>query len=195
MIEIANANLEQTPSLQGRLKYYVGDVTQPSVLQELSLANQNFDLVHGAWLLNYAATPEQLTSMFRTIASALKHQNSRFVGLIPNILDETFSFENYFDNEKYGAIIRPIEKVPHGYKQRMRTLTDPPVQFENYFLNEPGLYERCAREAGMEIVKLETVGPGQEDVERYGEGFFDDYVRRPGALVLVAVKASERHDI
>ncbi|MCJ1358306.1 MAG: hypothetical protein MMC33_008305 [Icmadophila ericetorum] len=203
MIEVAKTSVAQNPALQSRLEFHVGDLTKPNVLKELDITPESFDLVHGAWLLNYASTPSELTAIFRTIASALKPSlssseggpnttnSSRFVALIPNILDQAYSFTNPFNMSKYGAITEPVAKIPHGWKTHLRTLTEPPVQFENYFLNETGLYERCAREGGLEIVRLEVVGPGRAELEAWPEGFWDDYVRRPGARVLVAVRAGE----
>lgn len=188
MIRAAKETLAKTPERGDRLKYYVGDLSQPSILQTLKLDDRTFDLVHGAWLLNYASTPAELVAMWRNIASALK-PGGRFVGLIPNILDRT---DLSGSGEEYGVVFETLAEVEGGYKTRVRTFTEPSVEFECYLLNEEGLYERCAREAGMEIVGLERAAPGEKELEEFPEGFWEEYLRRPLGMVCVATRAAER---
>ncbi|MCJ1352843.1 MAG: hypothetical protein MMC33_002827 [Icmadophila ericetorum] len=194
MIEAAKAKLTKGPYGSDRLKYHVGDATDPNLLRNAGLSDKKFDLVHGAWLLNYAASDSSLTAMWRNIASALK-PGGRFVGLVPNILDAEFGFEKPFQVEKYGAIYEAIGKVEGGWKVRVIGLTDPEprVEFECLILNAKdgegrSLYERCAAEAGMREVKFVSVGPGEEELGEYEEGFWEEYVRRPYALVCIAVR-------
>ena len=125
--------------------------------------------------------------MWRNVAKALK-SGGRFVGLIPNVNNRDFGFDSPFKLEKYGIVYEAIERAQGGYKVRARTLTDPPVEWENYILNEVGLFEKCAREGGMKNLKFEIAGPGKEEVEKYGKEFWDEYVERPHAVVCSAVR-------
>ena len=189
MIRAANTALAQRPDRADRLEYYVGDISKPDILQSLNLTNRTFDLVHAGWLLNYASTPDELTVMWRNIASALR-PGDRFVGLIPNINCPNFDFGAGFDEEKYGVVCEAVGKVQGGFKTRLRTITDPVVEFENYFLNEKGLYEKCAVEAGMENVTFEPTAPAEKRVADDPEGFWDDYIKRPLAMVCTATRSS-----
>lgn len=126
--------------------------------------------------------------MWRNIASALK-PGGRFVGLIPNIVDP---IDSSVPDEKYGVVSETLAKVEGGYKMRVRTLTEPPVVFENYLLNEEGLYARCAREAGMEVLGFEHVAPGEKEVGAFEEGFWDEHRRRPLGMVCVATRVAGR---
>ena len=193
MIKAAKAALAQTPERADRLEYYVGDVGKPDVLRNLNLSDRKFDLVHGAWLLDYAATSAELAAMWRTIASALK-PGGRFVGVIPNIIDPIFGSDLSSHGEKYGIVYELVEKVENGHKSLVRSLTDPPVEFDNYVLNERGLYEKCAREAGMEGVTFEHVAPGEKGETEFPNGFWDEYLRRPLGIICVAIRSSVATD-
>ncbi|MCJ1250099.1 hypothetical protein MMC30_007325 [Trapelia coarctata] len=188
MVRVANADLAQTPERADRLEYHVGDVSKPNLLQSLGFSDRKIDLVHGGWLLNYASTSTELVAMWRNIASAIK-PGGRFVGLVPNIVDPIFGFDSPFD-EGYGVAYEAVAKVDGGYKTRVRTQTDPVVEFENYILNERGLYEKCAREAGMENLIFEPVAPGEELLAEYPAGFWDAYLKRPLGIVCVATRSS-----
>lgn len=187
MIQQAKAASANGPYGSDRLEFHVGDAADPELLQSLNLSDRRFDLVHGAWLLNYASTADELIAMWRNIAKALKPEG-RFVGLIPNVNDGDFGFDSPFKLEKYGIVYEAIESVQGGYKVRTRTLTNPPVEWGNYVLNEVGLFEKCATEGGMKDLKFEIAGPGKEEVEKYGKEFWDEYVKRPHAVVCSAVR-------
>ncbi|MCJ1319635.1 hypothetical protein MMC15_004971 [Xylographa vitiligo] len=187
MIKVAESNLKSDKT--DSIKYRIGDCTMPDLLKTLGISDERqFDLVHGAWLLNYAATEEELTSMWRNIASNLK-PGGRFVGIIPN-LDADFSYEKPFDDPKYGVTTRAIETVTHGYKVRVTAHTAGLVEFENYILNGDHVYERSAAAGGMCEVKWKAVSPRPEDIERMEEGFWDDFLARPFSAVCTAVRKS-----
>ncbi|MCJ1388117.1 hypothetical protein MMC18_000962 [Xylographa bjoerkii] len=185
MINEAHSNLK--PDRAECIKYQVGDCTTIGLLKTLGIGDERqFDLVHGAWLLNYAATEEELTSMWRNVASNLK-LGGRFVGIIPN-LEADFSYEKPFDNPKYGVTTRAIEKVTHGYKVRVTAHTAARVEFENYILNGDNVYRRSATTAGMCQVTWKAVSPLLKDIDRMEKGFWDDFVARPFSAICTAVR-------
>ncbi|MCJ1288673.1 hypothetical protein MMC34_000202 [Xylographa carneopallida] len=185
MIREARSSL--APNRPHCIEYRVGDCTTPNLLKTLGIGDERqFDLVHGAWLLNYAADEEELTHMWRNVASNLK-PGGRFVGIIPN-LEADFSDEKPFDDPKYGVTTRAIGNVPHGYKVRVTAHSAGGVEFENYILNGDDVYERSAAAAGMSQVEWEAVSPRPEDIERMEEGFWDDFVARPFSAVCTAVR-------
>jgi len=189
MVRAAKAALAQRPERADRLEYYAGDVSKPDLLRSLGLSDRKIDLVHGGWLLNYSSTAAELVAMWRNIASALE-PGGRFVGLVPNIKDPNFDFGATFDEEKYGIVYEVVEKIEGGFKTRVKTMTDPVVEFENYMLNEEGLYEKCAGEAGMENVRFERVAPGEKLMAEHPEGFWDGYTKRPISIVCTATRSS-----
>ena len=184
MIKEARANLD--PARTDRISYLVGDCTTPGLLQSLGIPDdKQFDLVHAAWLLNYAATEQDLANMWRNIASHLK-PGGRFVGIIPN-LDTDFGFDKPFDRPEYGTTTRAVEKVAHGFKIRT-TAQAGAVAFESYLLNEDRVYERAAAAAGMVGIRWEAVAPFPEDIERMEKGFWDEMIARPRAAVCTAFR-------
>ena len=184
---IREAKTKLHPDRAGRIEYRVGDCTAPELLQSLGITDdRQFDLVHGAWLLNYAAMADELTSMWHNIASNLK-PGGRFVGIIPN-LEAGVSFEKPFGNPKYGITTRAVEKVEHGHKVRVTAHVAACVEFENYILDQDHVYTRSAATAGMLDVTWKAVGPFPEDIERMEPGFWDEFVARPFSAVCTAVR-------
>ncbi|MCJ1475868.1 hypothetical protein MMC13_004532 [Lambiella insularis] len=187
---IAEAQRSLAPDRAGRFSYLVGDCTTPGLLHRLGVPDERrFDLVHAAWLLNYAASEAELEAMWRNVASHLK-PGGRFVGLIPN-LDAEHGFEKpvHEDDAKYGVSMRTLERVAHGYKVRVTAHMEPRVEFNCYVLNEGRVYERAAAAAGMVQVEWKPVVPLPEDVERMEKGWWDGLVARPNAAVCTAVRA------
>ncbi|KAL8897952.1 MAG: hypothetical protein Q9207_006948, partial [Kuettlingeria erythrocarpa] len=79
-VDISSAMLEQAnraTSDASKVKFIEQDCSKAQLID-----GGNFDLVFGAWLLNYAETRAQLAEMFRLIAMNL-HDGGWFVGVTP----------------------------------------------------------------------------------------------------------------
>lgn len=69
MIEEAAREASTWPaSIRDKVTFRVGDCTKPLDIE----SEGSFDLVFGAWLLNYAATAEEQLGMWRTISANLR---------------------------------------------------------------------------------------------------------------------------
>ncbi|KIX99321.1 uncharacterized protein Z520_04897 [Fonsecaea multimorphosa CBS 102226] len=79
---------------QGRLKFAVGDATKPlpreifsddpnNTSPSSSSSSNKFDVVLGAWLLNYAPSTQAMTDMFANISASLR-PGGHFVGVTPH---------------------------------------------------------------------------------------------------------------
>lgn len=131
------------------MDFILADCTQPTVY-----AGGPFDLVFGAWLLNYAPDRAGLVAMFRNVAGNLR-AGGRFVSVtVPPARDPT------------AAILaetkaRPPPDGSGGFNNRILHDVDGGVCFRVYGATELGnmafdcyhlrsdLYEAAAREAGL----------------------------------------------
>ena len=92
MIDVA-----QSGSVPDNVQFQVGDCSKPTIF-----GSGEYDLVVGAWLLNYASTREELTNMYRTIAMNLK-EGGRFIGITPHPTDDPEAFA------AQSAEVRPVK--------------------------------------------------------------------------------------
>ncbi|KAL2066566.1 hypothetical protein VTL71DRAFT_2637 [Oculimacula yallundae] len=133
-----------------------------------------FDIIFGAWLLNYAPDRTGLVNMFRNIALNLK-EGGRFVSItVPPSSNPIESINAEVEARPMPAgsgylIYHPIKDVEDGVFFRVHGETPVgELDFECYHLKKE-VYEEAAREAGL---KGEMVWDVTKVPERYlrGEG-------------------------
>jgi SAM-dependent methyltransferase len=154
--------------LNNKATFQVGDCSKP-----LDLRGEPFDLVFGAWLLNYAATSAEQLGMWRNICANLR-LGGRFIGITPNV---HMNIKDHPIDDCYGYAVVPVQEVKDGYKCRLTAYTQPePVSFEMYYLSKE-VYEQGAADAGLVEMKWNAhVIPGDE---RKVSGYWDAFEKRP----------------
>jgi len=170
MIEeaIREASASWPASIRDKAKFRVGDCTEPLDLE----SDGRFDLVFGAWLLNYAATATKQLGMWRNIHANLR-PGGCFIGVTPNVHMDPV--EQPID-DRYGYAVVPVEKVEDGHKCRLTAYTQPEkVEFEMYHLSKQ-VYEQGAAEAGL--VELKWNGYVVPEDGRKVNGYWDGFERR-----------------
>lgn len=167
--EAARAASSTWPAdLSNKATFQISDCTKP-----LSLEGRPFDLVFGAWLLNYAATSTEQLGMWRNIHANLR-PGGRFIGITPNV---HMSIKDHPIDERYGCAVVPVQEVEDGYKCRLTAYTQPEtVSFEMYHLSKK-VYEQGAADAGL--VDLEWNGHVIPEDKRKADGYWDAFERRP----------------
>lgn len=170
------------------LHFEVADCSEP---ENLPAVESPFDVVFAGWFLNYAGTERELTSMFRVIAQNLT-RGGKFVGVTTNVTDPRVKEDK---KAFYGIDVDVLERdyiAPDtwrevGIKARVTVLSEPPFSFDVFqFRSE--VYERCAKEAGLEVSWREHVLP---DDERKETSFWDEWLRRPTSSIIEAVHCSQ----
>lgn len=175
------------PSQHPSLHFGVADCSIPNSLPTLD--SDGFDLVFSAWFLNYAGSEKELTNMFRVIEGQMR-DGGRFVGLT------TDAHDPHMDVPKpdfYGlevVVLDPAYVAPGtdevlGIKARVKVgggAEKGGFEFD-VFQFRADVYERCAREAGLEISWKGVVVP---DDERAKTGFWDGWLSRPTFAMLEA---------
>lgn len=155
-------------SIKDKVSFEVGDCAKP-----LSLPGGQFDIVFGAWLLNYASTSSEQLAMWQNIHANLR-PGGRFIGVIPNV---HMSLGDHPVDDRYGYAITPLRKVEDGYECRLTAYTQPEdVTFDIHHLSKE-VYERCAAEAGLVGLKWNRHVLPEDG--RKAEGYWEAFEKRP----------------
>jgi SAM-dependent methyltransferase len=151
-----------------KVTFQVGDCSKP-----LDLKGGPFDLVFGAWLLNYAATSAEQLGMWRNIFANLR-PGGRFIGITPNV---HMSIKDHPIDDCYGYTVVPVQEVKDGYKCRLTASAQPEtVSFEMYYLSKE-VYEQGAADAGL--VEMEWHAHVIPNDGRNVGGYWDALENRP----------------
>ncbi|KAL8932719.1 MAG: hypothetical protein Q9216_006714 [Gyalolechia sp. 2 TL-2023] len=142
---LAKARLAITD--HSRIKFVERDCSQPQLYDE-----ERFDLVFGAWFLNYASDREQMVGMLQNIALNL-NKGGRFVGVTCVPTDEPAAVlrrQKELRPKGSGGLLTSVtSEVPDGIEIHLHA--DTPmgnVDFDNFYLTKD-VYEKAAREGGM----------------------------------------------
>ncbi|KAL8790189.1 MAG: hypothetical protein Q9213_000720 [Squamulea squamosa] len=133
-------------SVSDKITFLVGDCSQPT-----TFPGAPFDIVFGAWILNYAPNGAALTNMFRTISVNLK-DGGRFFGITPPPSEDPRG--RLEDAEKHKPLFYDYvtmdftRDVDDGISARASI--NKPAKFEfHYFCLKESVYRRAARDGGM----------------------------------------------
>ncbi|KIW18293.1 hypothetical protein PV08_02581 [Exophiala spinifera] len=192
---------------KSRLTFEVGDCTRPLTLTSSparELTQQHFDVVLGAWLLNYASCPADLVAMFTNVSSHL-NPGGRFVGIVPYPAPDLDAFAELFDpllesdrnqGGKYGVTVSYASRLPggSGYRTKVTAHVKPrEFSFESFHLGRD-VYEVAARDGGLlgalEWVDVQLPRTEEESRNEYGVDleFWDGYLDAPHFGILVVEK-------
>ncbi|OAP65732.1 hypothetical protein AYL99_01704 [Fonsecaea erecta] len=207
MVDIAAAEMAHRPEHAGKYRFMVADCSAPfsaaagPKTEEGGDAEERFDLVFAAWLLNYAPDQAAMAAMFRNIATHLK-PGGRFIGVLPHPEDDPLVCIAQVNAARalgygYGIEVRQeLVDTPHGgYYVHLFFDSMPPVDFGNYYLPKR-VHEAAAREGGMKgaLTWEPVMLPDDYDVvnrymkEPVAPGYFDRWLEYPDFGMLVVEK-------
>jgi toxoflavin synthase len=177
MIELARAEEDKFPL---GIEYRVGDA------RALDLG-ETFDLVVAAYLLNYAATAEELLEMCRAVARSLK-PGCRFVGVNnnPDQPPESFGASRPYgfvkslaagDDLREGAPLIYTIFLDHGS-----------FDITNYYLSR-ATHEWAFRSAGFTEVRWHRPRLSAEGAAAYGSSYWASFLEHPPVIFLECVKS------
>ncbi len=157
------------------VEYHVGDA------KALDL-EERFDVVTAAYLLNYAASREELLEMCRTIAGALK-PGGRFVTVNNNPAQPRGTFE---EGRKYGFVKGGPAELFEGAPISFTIFLDEgPLEIVNYQLSV-ATHEEALAAAGLGEVRWHGPRVSPAGVAAYGEGYWARFVEHPPITFLEA---------
>ena len=173
------------------LTYHVGDCSHPQLHE-----GGPFDVVFGAWLLNYAASGAEMRDMFRNAAVNLKPQG-HFIGVTPPPTDDPRGHTERAlaaRPAQYGEVVVTIVGDVEGgvathLNARMKTGT---IDFDAYHLRK-SVYEEAAREGGLKGAlrwrEVDSPDIRGDVLERLRSPAWEKYVKVPHFSVLVVAKS------
>ena len=150
MIDEARAGSFQTPSKNAAINFILADCSRP-----LSYEGGPFDIVFGAWLLNYAPTGKDMVEMFRNVALNLK-DGGHFVAVMPPPTQDPAAFVEAEAKARPsqsggsgGLFCTVTGVVEDGIRMHVHADTrHGAVDFDCYHLRKD-VYETSAREGGL----------------------------------------------
>jgi ubiquinone/menaquinone biosynthesis C-methylase UbiE len=172
MIRLAHQQEQAEPL---GITYRVGDTV---ALPQLG----PFDLITAVYLLDYAASKEQLQGMFRSVYDNLV-AGGRFVTYTVNP-EFTLSKPNL---TKYGFTVLREEPEEDRYVCEAEFVTDPPTRF-SYYRWSRATYEWTIKEVGFRDFVWYPTEVAPEDVARYGEAYWQDLYDNSVGIGLVCKK-------
>ena len=156
-------------------EYEVGDAASLGIAGE-------FDIVMGAYLLNYANSTELLSQFAKTIFSNLK-PGGRFLGINDNPAQEPSAYPLC---RKYGftKTSKEIREAGDPITYEITTPAGEVFSFDNYYL-DPDTFPAVFKDAGFSSFRWE--GPWlAPDAHQSGEGFWDHFMSDPPIVGVVA---------
>ena len=186
MVDAANT----TSAIPDGLSFHVADCSVP-----FRYENGPFDVVFGAWLLNYASNSKEMTNMFRNASVNLK-ESGRFIGVTPHPTNDPRGHcERALAARpaQYGDVVVTIVKdVEEGLATHLEaTMKTGQVEFDAYHLTK-SLYESSAWEGGLEGTltwrPVDSPDINNEVLDSLGSSSCDTYRTVPHFSVLVVAK-------
>ena len=174
MVSLARAKGHEEPD---SVEYFVHDAAH---LPRLG----HFDLVTAVYLLNYATNQAQLLGMCQGAYDNLV-AGGRFVAYT---MDPAFilSKPNY---TKYGVTVLHQTAEVDRFVCDAEFVTTPPTPFR-YFQWSQATYEWAMQAAGFQDVSWHTTEVAPEDVQRYGEAYWQDFYANGFIIGLVGTKCT-----
>ena len=181
MIDEARSAAFHIPSSDTKIDFMVADCSKP-----VPYPGGPFDVVFGAWLLNYAPSGKDMVDMFRNVALNLK-DGGHFVAVMPPPAQDPAAFleaerkARPSESGGSGGLLCSITReVEDGVFFHVHADTrSGEVNFDCYHLRKE-VYEASAREAGLrgelawsvttvpdEILKSREGGASVEELESY----------------------------
>lgn len=168
MLDIARARSAPTDPI----RYLQRDLTEPIDLGQ-------FDIVIASFLLNYAATRDQLSAMSSNIARHLR-PGGRFAG---NLTNSDYDPEHPHDN-RYGFAIswtHPTDGDELAF-QLHSTIT---ITATCYFWSND-TYRTALYEAGLDGIQFHAWTPDQTGIDTLGTQFWQPWTTNPTLMVITA---------
>ncbi len=151
------------------IEYIVEDVIK---LGKLGL----FDLVIAAFLFPFAPSKEALLAMCKT-----SHENLKSGGKLLALVNGTplCSPQNNSATQKYGYLIESPSPLQEGDILKYTLFTEGHSLVTTNYHWSKETYELALFESGFSDIRWQLPVISQEDLEKYGVDFWEDYLQNP----------------
>ncbi len=188
-VDVSEGMLASARELEERaplgVRYQTQDLTVPFRLgSELEDMRQHVDLALSVYVLCYATTENSLTQMCRAAKENLR-PGGRFVAatMHPEYADEA-EYPGWYADYLFRLTARSLP-VSEGSTVRLEAFTTPPVAVDAIWWSHE-TYERALRMAGFTEISWHAYTVSADGINRYGESFWSNYLKRPHAVIIEA---------
>ncbi|KUI56464.1 Demethylmenaquinone methyltransferase [Cytospora mali] len=192
MVDVAKEIISQDTKYADKIKFKVGDALSLGKVD----GEEPFDIVIGAWLLNYASSLEEMTKMFESISANLK-KGGVYIGITTSpVEDVDMAVKRWMEIQAEFPEIFPIrkdyyERLPSGQgwaSEISNNSGGEKVTFKSYRLKK-SVYEEAARKGGLRgsLVWPEVSIP-EEARGPLTEGVWEMYERGCGHMGMLIVE-------
>lgn len=185
MMEIGQS-IEVSLGRSGRIAWHVADVSRPLSTQDIStslLRPGEYDIVMANWVLDHAATLQDLKGMWGNVAMYLKPSEGRFLGIrvVGKGLRAGYMQEG---KAKYGTAIAGIEEIANGLRYQVSFVgTGQVIEFEATSMEDSYAFlDEIPRQLG--ITNLELVPLEEMEVVKGDREFWRDFLEDPEFAVV-----------
>lgn len=182
MMRVGEA-IEAQLDRRDRIRWFEADATRPLAEQvkEGSLRSEGYDVVMANWVFDHAASIADVRGMWGNVSTSLK-SGGKFIGVRAKSVRA-----EYMSYGKYGVTFKEVEEIPGGLKYQVGCLTQPPFSFEATSMESTySLADDIPRELGL--VDFQVVPPEETDLVKNDSEFWNDYLKDPNFVVVVARK-------
>ncbi|KAF4456665.1 hypothetical protein F53441_1221 [Fusarium austroafricanum] len=177
----AGQDIETKLGRQDRIRWFEADVTKP-VAEHVNLEKDGYDIVMANWVFDHATSISELRSMYENVVKNLK-PGGRFIGVRAKSIRA-----EYMSQGKYGVTFTDVTEIPGGLRYQVNCVTEPPFSFEATSMESTySLTDDIAKELGL--VEIHVALPEETTIVKNDRKFWEDYVKDPNFVVVVARKA------
>lgn len=192
MVDAAKDLISQDDKYAGKVNFKVGNALNLGKLD----GEEPFDIVIGAWLLNYASNLDEMTNMFQSISANLK-KGGVCVALTPPVAEDVDVvvkrwMETQVDfRETFPIRVNYFERLESGLGWRTEvsnTTGGEKVSFRTFNLKK-SVYEQAARKGGLggDLTWPEVIIP-EEARMALAEDVWETYVRAGRHMAILVVE-------
>ena len=144
-----------------------------------------FDLVIAAFLFPFAPSKEALLAMCKT-----SHDNLKSGGKLLALINGTPLYlpKNSNATQKYGYLIESPSPLQEGDILKYTLFTEGNSLITTHYHWSKETYDFALRESGFSDVRWQLPVISEEDLEKYGVEFWQDYLQNPNFVGIECLK-------
>ncbi|KAF4626066.1 hypothetical protein G7Y89_g12096 [Cudoniella acicularis] len=178
-------DIEKQLGREGKISWHIADVSRPLSSLDLLEPPGSYDVVMANWVIDHAATLDDLKGIWKNVALYLKPKGGRFLGI--RVCGKGLRAE-YMKVGRYGVKFKDIEEIPGGVRYQVGFSTEQDlVEFEATTMEESSaLIDDVPR--GLGIGDLKVVPSEDMDIVKGDREFWKEFLEEPFFVVVTGRK-------
>jgi SAM-dependent methyltransferase len=177
----AGQEIETSLGRKDRIRWFEADLTKP-VTEQVDLEKDEYDIIMANWVFDHATSISELRSMYENVVKNLK-SGGKFIGVRAKSIRA-----QYMSYGKYGVTFTNVTEIPGGLKYQVNCVTKPPFSFDATSMESTySLSDDIGKELGL--VEIKAIPAEDTELVKNDREFWEDYLKDPNFVVVVAKKA------